>query len=267
MGSYKVKANNTSVSSANKMHDDEVAKTYGFKGGLVPGVDVYAYLTHLPAERWGRAWLERGTMAGRFLSPAYDGDEVTVTAAGTDDGGLDLELHDSGGQLLATGRATLPSAEDATPPPAVADFPTAPAPHPDDRPQASPEAFALLEVMGSLPEFGFSASKAPEYLADIRESLPLYTEQGVAHPGWLVRTANAILTANVRMGPWIHVSTEAIHFAAVNDGARLTVRGHVLGTSERKGHKFVELDVLAVAGDLPVARYHHTAIYEPRVTR
>jgi hypothetical protein len=37
---YRVSAYNTSKHSENKMHDDSVAKRYGFDGGLVPGVDV-----------------------------------------------------------------------------------------------------------------------------------------------------------------------------------------------------------------------------------
>ena len=39
---YRVKAYNTAKLSENKMHDDSVALKYGFKGGLVPGVDVLA---------------------------------------------------------------------------------------------------------------------------------------------------------------------------------------------------------------------------------
>ena len=53
--SYEVVAFNTATLSDNKIHDDEVASRFGFTGGLVPGVDVYAYLTHPPAEAWGRA--------------------------------------------------------------------------------------------------------------------------------------------------------------------------------------------------------------------
>jgi len=75
---YEVRAHNTATQSDNKIHDDEVARRFGFTGGLVPGVDVYAYLTHLPAEAWGLEWLERGTMRGRFLSPVYEGEIVTV---------------------------------------------------------------------------------------------------------------------------------------------------------------------------------------------
>src|SRR5215469_18031236 len=57
---YRVKAFNTAKASENKIHDDAVARRFGFGGGLVPGVDVYAYMAHLPVALWGRAWLERG---------------------------------------------------------------------------------------------------------------------------------------------------------------------------------------------------------------
>ena len=71
---YQVEAFNTAKVRENKIHDDAVAKRFGFGGGLVPGVDVYAYMTHLPVVRWGRAWLERGTAECRFCKPVYDGD-------------------------------------------------------------------------------------------------------------------------------------------------------------------------------------------------
>ena len=50
---YHVEAFNTAKVSENKIHDDEVARKFGFRGGLVPGVDVYAYMTHLPVEALG----------------------------------------------------------------------------------------------------------------------------------------------------------------------------------------------------------------------
>ena len=53
---YRVTAYNTSKQSENKMHDDTVARRFGFSGGLVPGVDVFAYMIHLPVREWGRAF-------------------------------------------------------------------------------------------------------------------------------------------------------------------------------------------------------------------
>ena len=86
MEPYRVIAYNTALNSENKIHDDAVARRFGFTGGLVPGVDVYAYMTHPAVARWGRAWLERGTATCRFAQPVYDGDPATVTAAETPDG-------------------------------------------------------------------------------------------------------------------------------------------------------------------------------------
>jgi hypothetical protein len=38
----------------------------------------------------------------------------------------------------------------------------------------------------------------------------------------------------------------------------------VTGNDVRKGHKFVDLDLLVRADGIPVARIAHTAIYRPR---
>src|SRR4051812_29681961 len=105
---YSIVAFNAAKLSENKMHDDTVAKKFGFTGGLVPGVDVYAYMSHAPLTVWGRAFLERGHMEGRFGKPLYDGETATVTAVERD-GGLDLQLE-SRGIVCGTGRATLPAA-------------------------------------------------------------------------------------------------------------------------------------------------------------
>src|SRR4051794_27087852 len=102
---YQVQAYNLSHASENKIHDDAVAQKLGFAGGLVPGVEVYAYACHPAVERWGRAWLERGRMECRFLKPVYDGRIAVVTARDAN-AGIDLEVQ-SEGVLCATGHASL----------------------------------------------------------------------------------------------------------------------------------------------------------------
>src|ERR1700729_3809041 len=103
---YHVAAYNTAKSSENKIHDDATAKRFGFKGGLVGGVHVYAYMTHLPVQRWGRAWLERGTGEARFGKPVYEGEIAEITAQDDADG-LALTVTSQGVQC-PTGRAGLP---------------------------------------------------------------------------------------------------------------------------------------------------------------
>ena len=114
---YRVKAFNTAKQSENKMHDDTVARRFGFSGGLVPGVDVMAYMMHLPVRRWGRDFLERGLIEARFVKPVYDGEDAVVAGAESD-GVLAIEVE-SRGELCATGTASLPA---SAPSIALADF-------------------------------------------------------------------------------------------------------------------------------------------------
>jgi len=95
LGPYRVAAFNTAHDSENKIHDDTIARRFGFGGGLVPGVDVYGYMTHLPVLRWGRAWLERGTAECRFFKPVYDGDTADVTASESA-GALEITVESRG---------------------------------------------------------------------------------------------------------------------------------------------------------------------------
>lgn len=260
---YRVVAFNTATASANKIHDDAVASRLGFRGGLVPGVDVYAYLCHLPAERWGGRWVEGGTLTARFEHPVYDGDEVEITADPLPDGdgdgdGVELSLTDPAGTRCAVATAAL-----AEPPSAVdADRWPSGAP-PEHPPLASP---TTLDVPFGSIRATFRAERAGEYLDDVREELALFRDGGPAHPGWLLRQCNFVLTANVTMGPWIHVGSTAHLLGAVTDGDVVETRALVTDVRERGGHHFVELDVLQLAGERPVARTAHTAIYQPRGT-
>jgi hypothetical protein len=102
------------------------------------------------------------------------------------------------------------------------------------------------------------------YLADVRETLPLYAAEGIAHPGWVLRFANAVLSRNVMLGPWIHVSSDLALLGVVADGEAVEARAVVLDEFERKGHRFVTLDVAISADGRPVQRVTHTAIHTPR---
>jgi len=257
---WQVEAFNTATESENKIHDDSVARGLGFRGGLVPGVDVYAYLTHPPVEQWGLAWLERGSMHARFHQPVYDGEATTITCAHINETTLELTATNARDEVCATATAMLPSS--ALPPVGLDAYPRLPLPA--DPPAASQTSLTPGTQLGAL-EHGFHADNAIAYLANVRETLGVYVDDRIAHPGWLLRDANYVLAANVRLGPWIHVGSEVQNLGVVADGARLSIRGAVLANYERKGHELVELDLLMVADETrPVLHVHHTAIYRPR---
>lgn len=253
---YEVEAYNTATASTNKIHDDAVAQQYGFRGGLVPGVDVFAYLTRAPVERWGLDWLRHGAISARFARPVYDGQLVTVTATAADDATLDLVLVDPDGHECAAGRATRIAAVDERPSPAAAALP-------DDRRLASADSLPVGLVLGSLAA-EYDPAAAIDYLADVRETQPIYTDGPYAHPGWLLRFANSVLVRNVELGPWIHVGSEVANHDAVRAGQVIDVRAVVVDEYERNGHRFVTLDVAVLADGELVQRVIHTAIHTPR---
>jgi len=255
---YRIAAFNTAHDSENKIHDDATARRFGFGGGLVPGVDVYGYMSHLPVMRWGRAWLERGTAECRFFKPVYDGDIATVAAVERD-GELEITVE-SRGEVCAGGRAALP--ERAPPLPALDEF--LDAPQRRQRPPADEASLPVGAWLG-LDPYEVTAEMAARYLADSHESAAIYAAEGLLHPRDILRTANFVISRNVQLGPWIHTASRIRHLAAVTVGSTLSVRARITGNYEHKGHRFVEIDALAVANrTLPVARIAHTAIYLPR---
>ena len=255
---YAVAAFNTAKTSENRIHDDSVARRFGFTGGLVPGVDVYGYMAHLPVQLWGRAWLEHGAATCRFGKPVYDGEIATVAAVAAAEG-LTLAVH-SQDTLCATGTASLP-ARAATPD--LTDWPIPPAPA-ADRPAADERSLAAGARFGVRPVH-VTPAFAANYLADLRETDPIYRREGVIHPGLILRLCNWALSHNVVLGPWIHVGSTVKNLAAGRVGDTLSVRARVSANYTHKGHRFVDLDALVLANDrLPLARIAHTAIYRPR---
>src|ERR1700682_5801970 len=235
---YRVRAFNTAIASENKIHDDTIAHRFGFAGGLVPGVEVYAYMTHMAIERWGSTWLERGEAECRFLSPVYDGKIVEVSAKPEGDA-LAIRVK-SEGAICANGTASLDGATRSAP--------------------KFDRSLAEGALLGIQP-FRISAEYAADYLRDVRETNPLYAQENLAHPGIALRLCNQALVQNVVLGPWIHVGSTVRNFSAAKVGDELSVLAHVAKNYERKGHRFVDLDVIVRAHDRVIAKILHVAIY------
>ena len=262
---YHVQARNLSHASENKIHDDAVARDFGFQGGLVPGVEVYAYMMHLPVAQWGAEWLERGTAECRFMKPVYDGRLVTVSARGPAPV-LSL-LVESEGQHCANGSAALPDVSNAASSALVHAAECAPLPQPADRPDASEATLAPGRRLRSRPLHLTHAEHA-RYLADIGEHDPVYMREKLVHPAFMLRLANFALKDNVKLGPWIHAASSIAHCGLARTDTTLAAHASVAANYERKGHRWVELDVLVVADESrPVAQVRHTAIYRLGKTR
>ncbi len=258
---YRVKARNTSSTSENKIHDEETARRYGFPGALVPGVIVYGYMTSPLVTALGPAWLERGTVTVRFTRPVMDGEEFVVTGAimTRDATGITASLRGATAATPECATATATLAAGLPTPINVAMYRAAPLPA--DRPSVSRDVLQSLDVLGT-PEVTYDEQTAATFLDRLSDASPLYRgAAGYVHPAYYLDQGNRAFDRNVRLGPWIHVSSTVRHLAAARMGARLETRGRVRSLFEKKGREFAELDLAILANGRPVAHVLHTAIY------
>ena len=256
--SYSVEAYNLSHASENKIHDDTVARQLGFSGGLVPGVEVFAYAVHVPLAYFGPSFLERGRIECRFLKPVYDGKIATVSGTPAECDWLNFVVE-SAGETCARGRAKL-ALELRVP---SASGPQLQLP-PDKRPRADETSLAVGRMLWTRPT-ALTTDRLEAYLQDARVPDDIYRAESVAHPGLLLRLCNDVLKDNVELGPWIHTGSQMELFSYARVGDELFVRSSVVANYERKGHRYVDLDCLIIAnGNKPVARVAHTAIYRLR---
>jgi acyl dehydratase len=264
---HTLRARNDATASANKIHDDTVAVQYGFRGGLVPGVSVYAYMTYPLVQSFGAEWLRRGTAQVRFAKPIYEGDAVTVTgtvSAETEAAlALDIVSTNAEGMSCGLGSAIMPTLAATRPDPAAV---------PVGAPQAPrvPASWDAVVVEQPLPPLTLTVSQAENetYCQTHSDDLALYRGgSGLVHPGLLLHQCNRIFSEHFILGPWIHVASDLVMYQPCYVGDALEVRGVPRDKFEKKGHEFVVLDVLILASGETAQRVTHTCIFRPRQSR
>lgn len=238
---WDVVAVNLAPDADNRIHDDDVAQSFGFAGALVPGVEVFALATTPLVQTWGEAFLASGRLSLRFRKPVYDGERVTVAVDGDA-----VSVTGPDGVLRASGLVS-PSAEPA-PPEAYDDAPLPP----------RPEAQLRLGAFGTV-RVPAAPQECADYVRGIGDPLPVYRD--VVHPGLLLRLVNLALMSNVELGPWIHTASDARFLGLARVDEDVEVRSRVTDLFERKGHAYVRYDALVLAAGRPVVEVNHEAIW------
>lgn len=259
---WTVVAQNDATDSGNEIHNDRVARQYGFRGGLVPGVTVYGYLTGPLVAAFGPEWLDRGGLRIRLRRPVYEGERIAVESRVTKLAPrteVELTARSDAGEACAVGTGWM-----------LGEVPLDPAPLPPQREVPGtrwpPEraTFERERALGSVAAV-WNRERAAGYLE--QDNHPIY-RSGVAHPAWLLRLANLVVDRSIAVNPWIHVSSDVQNWSRAHAGERLETRAAVLGFFERNGHAYVDLDVAIVApradAPIPILRATHRAIYRPR---
>lgn len=240
--SWDGEAFNEATSSENEIHGDDVARRYGFAGGLVPGVAVAAYVVHPALVAWGDRWLTRGRATVESRRPLYDRGAFRVDVTSGPDAAYHASLVDHEGTECAVGRVVLETGTRMPPErrgdPAVCAI--------ADRPNATRDQMELLRDrgMGAVRVRWDEKAEIRSYLRD-PASMPAsvrYGESGVANPAFLFALTNWALARNVCLGPWLHLEIDARSFAPVPWASELVVESSIADLFDRKGHEFADLD-------------------------
>ena len=259
---YQVRTHNASTQSENRMHSDDVARTFGFKGGLVPGVTVFSHMTQPLVARYGEAWLARGTAEVSFAKPAYEGELLSIHTADTGAAQHTLTCLNEQGIELARMNAALPTT--AAQPDARGHI--APAPPQAERPTVT---WDLMAIHQPFPALAWSPTRDDnlEWCHDTRDELALYHEGAtpLLHPGFILRQANFVQRKRFVIPAWIHAASRITFFEALRTGTDYEVRAIPEEKWNHKGHEFVRLYVAVRCGERTVAEVLHTAIFRPRV--
>lgn len=242
MNPWKAYALNTAPDSENQIHSDDLAKRYGFKGGLVPGVTVSAYLLHPVIESSGMAWLEKGYANCKITSPLYDGENFEVISEILREGQTNTFLKNEDGKIIANAESKI-----------LENIPSKPKYRGDlliqeefKAPIASFAEWKKLKKEGCKAfKFHWGGDNPLIYLSD-EKKLPLIlqpSKSGHANLSFLLGCANWILAGNAFMNPWVHLQTKSQNYKAVSLETTLIAEMSVIDFYEKKGHEFIEVEV------------------------
>ncbi|MGD8832910.1 MAG: hypothetical protein PVF57_20055 [Pseudomonadales bacterium] len=264
--SWHGEAFNQATDSSNQIHSDEMAQAYGFRGGLVPGVTVSAYLMHPAVVAWGEQWLSAGHAEVVVAKPLYDGYAFDVMVDELDERSYRATLIDQEGTRCATGTMRLPETVPSPPvrrgDPLLARGETVP--------PVSREVLERFRVEGmrALPARWSADNHMASYLADpaAMPHIHRFDGAGLANGGFLLGLTNWVLAGNTYMNPWVHVQTESQFYATVAPDTGLLVECAVADLFERRGHQFVDarVDVYERETDNAVMSATLRAIYRLR---
>ena len=145
---------------------------------------------------------------------------------------------------------------------ALEDYPLRPLPTDYERWPATIAEINVGDVFGSLDFTLDLQSGMAQFLEDMVDGSPLYRgANAVCHPAFWIAQANEIFMRNIALDMWIHTASETQHYALARGGERLSLRGRVVETNEKRGHELVTADLVIFGEtDRVLVRIKHTAI-------
>lgn len=261
ISTLQILALNDAEESENRIHSDEVAARYGFKGALVSGVNIFGYLTQPLVRIYGEQWLQKGMLDVLFMKPAYQDDLLTISTENLDDTSDKrshlTSAHNEQGQLLARLESWLPTT-----------MPNLNELAHSAGGRAEQERVEIdwdrIEPGKPAPLFSWQPTVEENqiHVQVQRDQSPLYQgEQQYIHPYFLLDACNKALMRMFILPAWVHTGSKLVLRKGIRVGDTLEVLSVPIEKWERKGHQFIKL-YIAMRNDGEVAlEVEHTAIF------
>ena len=252
---------NDARESENRIHSDEVAARYGFRGALVSGVNVFGHLSQPLVRVYGEDWLSAGLMDVLFLKPAYEDNLLRIETENmgqesTQRSHLTCAYNETG-QLLAKLDSWLPA--ELPPVSALASLPGGP-----ERPREE-LCFEQIPLEQPAPIFHWSPTEADnqQHIAVQGDQSPIYHgSNALLHPCLLLDACNKALMRMFILPAWIHTGSRLVLREPLRVGQDITINCIPIDKWERKGHRFIKLYIAMKVENRVVLEVQHTAIID-----
>lgn len=225
---------NISSESTNRIHADDEARKYGFRGGLVPGIGTFAYVCEALRENVAESWNVVGYTTIRFSGPIYDGETITVAIHPDSAGRGAFTVTNPAGRTCAVGRYDeQPSSRYRGRKPHL----VAREPWPEPKTMVG-ATLVDVEQLGSVTE-AVTADGVSEFLTSLGLDPEPYLTANRAPVAYLARLYVNLIRKNFnRVGPSIHAGLDAQLTRAVEFGETLNLRSRVDSLYRRSGQNY-----------------------------
>lgn len=262
IANQQILALNDAQESENRIHSDDIAAKYGFKGALVSGVNVFGYLTQPLVKAFGCEFLDKGMMDVLFIKPAYQDDLLSLTTeqlkSETSQRNCVTSVSNEDGRVLAKLESWLPLQLPAVNPLAAMDCPV----RDIHRPAI---AWDLIKLDEPAPAFTWQPTLAENqtHVEVQRDKSPCYAgDTPYIHPYFLLDACNRALMRLFILPAWIHTGSKICLRRPLKIGQAIEMLTMPIAKWDRKGHQFITLYIaMKVAGEV-AAEVEHTAIYK-----
>lgn len=262
VSNFQILALNDAQSSENRIHSDEVAEKYGFKGALVSGVNVFGYLSQPLVRHYKDDWLTQGIMDVVFIKPAYQDNLLTIK---TETGGAESSQRNHHTYAYNEEEVLIAKLESWLPDelPVISEL--AKCYRKFEEVERREISWDLIEINTPWPTYLWQPTieENQQRVQAQRDQSEIYSgDEAFVHPYYLLESCNKVLMRQFILPAWIHTGSRLVLRKPIQVGQDIEIRAVPIEKWERKGHQFIKVHIAMLTANEVSLEVEHTAIFK-----